>query len=131
MPTRTLDPRIDGRWLMSVLVVAAPPRMMTRPLLLMFVASFGSSLSFYLLLSVVPLYATSVAGGGVGAGFATGALMLSTVATELITPRLVAWFGYRLTFAAGLVLLGVPAFGLTATSTLAGIFALCLARGVG
>ncbi len=105
--------------------------MMTRPLMLMFVASFGSSISFYLLLSVVPLYATSVAAGGVGAGLATGALMLSTVATELVTPRLVARFGYRLTFAAGLLLLGAPAFAFTAASTMPGILAICLVRGVG
>ena len=46
-------------------------------------ASFGAMICFYLLLSVVPQYATSIGASGIGAGFATGALMLSTVAAEI------------------------------------------------
>ena len=38
--------------------------MLTRPLVLVFASSFGFSTSFYLLLSVVPLYAASVGAGG-------------------------------------------------------------------
>jgi len=60
---------------------------------LVFVASFGAMTGFYLLLSVVPLYAGSVGAGGVGAGLVTGALMAATVAGELAVPRLTAWFG--------------------------------------
>jgi MFS family permease len=85
-----------------------------------FVSSFGFSTSFYLMLSVVPLYATSVGAGGAGAGLATGALMLSTVAAELVTPLLVSRFGYRAVFAAGFVLLGAPAFALGAVPTAPG-----------
>jgi MFS family permease len=96
------------------------PRMLTRPLVLVFVSSFGFSTSFYLVLSVVPLYATSVGAGGAGAGFATGALMLSTVAAELVTPLLVSRFGYRAVFAAGFVLLGAPTFALGAVPTTPG-----------
>ena len=105
--------------------------MITRPLLLVFVVAFGMSTSFYLLVSAVPLYTTSVAAGGIGAGLATGALMLSTVAAELLTPRLVATLGYRLTLVVGLLLLGAPAFALITASTMAAILAVCLARGVG
>jgi MFS family permease len=94
--------------------------MLTRPLVLVFVSSFGFSTSFYLMLSVVPLYATSVGAGGGGAGLATGALMLSTVAAELVTPLLVSRFGYRAVFAAGFVLLGAPAFALGAVPTAPG-----------
>jgi Major Facilitator Superfamily len=54
--------------------VAPRRRIMSRALALAFVASFGASASFYLLLSVVPLYAASVGAGGVGAGLATGAV---------------------------------------------------------
>jgi hypothetical protein len=54
------------------------PRAMTRPLALVIASSFGFSTSFYLMLSVVPLYATSVGAGKSGTGLATGALMLST-----------------------------------------------------
>jgi predicted MFS family arabinose efflux permease len=98
---------------------------------LVFVASFGAMTGFYLLLSVVPLYAGSVGAGGVGAGLATGALMAATVAGELAVPRLTARFGYRMMLAAGLVLLGAPALALPAASTLAAIVAVSVVRGLG
>jgi MFS family permease len=94
-------------------------------------ASFGAMICFYLLLFVVPQYATSIGASGIGAGFATGALMLSTVATELATPRIVARFGYRITLAAGLALLGAPALALTVAHTMPAILAICLVRGAG
>lgn len=105
--------------------------MLTRPLVLVFASSFGFSTSFYLLLSVVPIYAASVGAGEAGAGLATGVLMLSTVAAELLTPLLLSRFGYRAVFAAGLVLLGAPAFALGFAPTLVSILAVCLARGFG
>ena len=107
------------------------PRIMSRSLVAVFVASFGALTSFYLLLSVVPMYAGSVGAGGVGGGLATGALMLSTVAAELATPTLVSRFGYRLAFAAGLLLLGAPTLALPASANLAGIMAVCVVRGLG
>ncbi|XUM01550.1 hypothetical protein ACQ86F_33585 [Streptomyces venezuelae ATCC 10712] len=65
----------------------ARPPLVTRPLLLRFVSIVGASTSFYLLLSVVPLYAEASSGGrGGAAGLATGALMLATVGGELATP---------------------------------------------
>lgn len=110
---------------------APRPSLITGPLLAVFVSAFGSATGFYLLLSAVPLYAASVGAGGTGAGLATGALMLSTVATEAVAPRLVARFGYRATLAAGLVLLGAPAFALGTASSMVGIVAVCLVRGAG
>jgi predicted MFS family arabinose efflux permease len=112
------------------------PAMMRRPLLslpliLVFFANFGAMCSFYLLLSVVPMYATTIGIGGVGAGLATGALMCSTVVAELVTPALLARFGRRYVLAAGLVLLGAPALALPASSTMLGIMAVCVVRGVG
>ena len=59
-------------------------RLVTPALLRVFVAEFGALTSFYLLLSVVPLYASSIRVGGDAAGLATGALMLCTVAAELL-----------------------------------------------
>jgi hypothetical protein len=47
---------------------AARPPILNRALLLVFAASFGAMTGFYLLLSVVPLYAGSVGAGGIGAG---------------------------------------------------------------
>lgn len=110
--------------------IARPP-IITRPLLLLFVADFGALTSFFLLLSVVPLYAASSGAGRAGAGLATGALTFATVAGELITPRLVARFGYRAVFGAGLLLLGLPALALTAAAGIAVIVAVSVVRGVG
>ena len=111
----------------------AEPRvtLLTRPMILLCSASFLAMVCFYLLLSVVPQYATSIGASGIGAGLATGALMLSTVATELATPRIVARFGYRATLASGLALLGAPALLLTVAHTMPTILAICLVRGAG
>jgi predicted MFS family arabinose efflux permease len=103
----------------------------SRPLALLFVSAFGAATSFYLLLSVVPLYASRAAPGGIGAGLANGTLMAATVAAELVTPRLVARFGYRRVLVVGLLLLGAPALALTASSGIAAIVAVCAVRGVG
>jgi predicted MFS family arabinose efflux permease len=96
-----------------------------------FVSTVGSTTSFYLLLSAVPLYATSEGAGAIGAGLATAALMGSTVATELATPRLLTRYGYRLVLAAGLLLLGAPALALTASASMPAILAVCVVRGLG
>ncbi|WP_327431940.1 MFS transporter [Streptomyces sp. NBC_01236] len=105
---------------------AARPPLLTRPLMLRFVSLIGSSVSFFLLLSVVPRYATAS-----GAGLATGALMLSTVLGELAAPRFVARHGYRVALVAGLCLLGVPALVLTVSHDLVWVAAVCLVRGLG
>ncbi|WP_328543305.1 MFS transporter [Streptomyces sp. NBC_00117] len=113
-------------------VAEARPRLMTRPLLLRFVTVVGSSASFFLLLSVVPVYAQSAPGGGSDkAGLVTGALMLATVAGELMAPWLAARCGYRVMLGAGLLLLGAPALALTVSRSLACIVTVCLVRGLG
>jgi len=108
------------------------PPLVTYPLLLRFATQLGSSASFCLLLSVVPLYARAAAGGS-APGLATGALMVTTVAGELVTPRLTAACGYRLTLAAGLILLGAPslALALAGPARLDLIMAVCVFRGLG
>ncbi|MEV6736326.1 MFS transporter [Streptomyces sp. NPDC051104] len=110
----------------------ARPRLVTRPLLLRFVTVIGSSASFFLLLSVVPAYAQSVPGRGSDqAGLVTGALMLATVAGELMAPWLAARCGHRVLLGAGLLLLGAPALALTASQSMGWIVAVCLVRGLG
>jgi predicted MFS family arabinose efflux permease len=104
---------------------------MSRALALVFAASFGAMWSFYLLLSVVPRYATSHGAGEVGAGGMTGALMGATVAAELAVPRLVGRFGYRAVLAVGLVLLGLPALALRAATSLPAIAGISAVRGMG
>ncbi|MFF3906416.1 MFS transporter [Streptomyces sp. NPDC001848] len=108
------------------------PRLVTPALLLRFVTVIGSSASFFLLLSVAPMYAQSVPGRGSDeAGLVTGSLMLTTVVGELAAPWLVARCGYRLTLGAGLLLLGAPALVLTVSSSMVWIVAVCLVRGLG
>lgn len=106
----------------------ARPPLLSRALLLRFATVFGASSSFYLLLSVVPLYA---AGSGGDPGLATGSLMLATVLGEAATPRLVTRFGYRSTLSAGLVLMGAPAPVLTVSGSMPWIAAVCFVRGIG
>src|SRR5258705_5654918 len=112
-------------------IAAARPRLVSRALLLLFFAAFGAMTGFYLLLSVVPLYASSVGAGGLGAGLTTGALMLATVAAELAAPALLARFGYRVVLGAGLLLLGAPALALPASASLPASLVACVVRGVG
>src|SRR5690348_11739198 len=109
----------------------ARPALLSPALLLLFAICFSSATSFYLLVSVVPMYTTTIGAGGAGAGASTAALMLATVLAELVIPRLLARFGYRTVVAAGLVLLGAPAFGLSAAASLPVILAICLVRGLG
>jgi predicted MFS family arabinose efflux permease len=106
------------------------PPLVTRPLLVRFISVIGAGISFYLPLSVVPLYMKS-SGSGAAAGWATSALLLATVAAELATPRLVSRAGYRLALTAGLVLLGAPALALLRPASLAVVVAVSIARGAG
>lgn len=115
---------------MTALETRPAPRLITRRLAVVFAVGFGAMTSFWLLLSVVPMYLGTTGGDG-AAGLATTALMLSTVTAELVVTRLVSRFGYRAVYAAGLVLLGAPALALPLTSATAAVLAVCLVRGLG
>lgn len=110
---------------------SAPEPLLTRPVALLLLITLGAFIGFSLLLSVVPLYVTAGGASSAGAGFATGALMLSTVASQLQVPRLVARLGYRAVLALGLTLLGAPVFLLSASPALPAVVGVSLARGVG
>lgn len=109
--------------------IAAPP-LLSRALLLRFVSVIGAAISFFLPLSVVPMFAEEAGAVG-GAGLATVALLLSTVACELVTPRLIALVGYRWSLALGLTLLGLPTLALTVSDSTWVIIAVSVVRGVG
>jgi MFS family permease len=111
--------------------IASRPPLVTYALLLRFAITLGASTSFYILLSVVPLYAGASGAGQNVAGLTTGALMFATVVGELVTPRLTARYGYRITLAAGLILLGAPALALIGSGSLPMILAVCVVRGLG
>src|SRR3954471_22458383 len=99
-------------------------------LLLRFVSVIGSSIGFYLPLSVMPMFADQ-AGSGSGVGLATVTLLLATVACELVTPRLVGRVGYRGALALGLTLLGAPTAVLTFSSNPGLILVISAVRGAG
>ncbi|MET9958244.1 MFS transporter [Streptomyces sp. NPDC006326] len=107
--------------------------LVTRALLLRFISILGASTSFYLLLSVVPGYATSGGEGGSGgqAGLTTGILMLATVIGEIATPALANRCGYRVVLGVGLGLLGAPTLALIFSQDVWCVLLVCLLRGLG
>jgi predicted MFS family arabinose efflux permease len=113
-------------------VTPAPrPRLLTGPVVRLFAADFAAMVSFYLLLSVVPLYTADRCMGTAGAGLSTGVLMFAAVAAELATPALAARLGYRRLLMGGLVLLGAPALVMPATASLLVLMLVSVVRGIG
>lgn len=104
---------------------------LNRPMVLLMLASFGGLTNFFLLLSVVPLYAGGSDAGDVGAGLSTGAMMLSTVLLELAAPKLLARLGYRAVLALGLFLLAAPSLLLIISPAIELVVAVSLVRGAG
>ncbi|MFC4122731.1 MFS transporter [Nonomuraea zeae] len=105
--------------------------MMNRSLNLMMAASVAGLLGFYLLFATVPLYAATGGAGELGAGAATGVMMLATVLAELAVPWLLARLGYRAVLGLGLALLGLPALLLPLSAALPLVLAASLLRGAG
>ena len=110
---------------------AARPHLVTGRFAAALLASFGALTSFYLLLSVTPMYAVSAGAGSTGAGLVTGSLMLTTVLAEFASSRLMRRYGYRAVFAAGALLLGGPVPALLAPHSMVTIVAVSILRGFG
>jgi MFS family permease len=114
---------------------AGPPapraRLVSGQLALVLMSSFGALTSFYLLLSVTPMYAVSAGAGSAEAGLVTGVFMLATVLAEFASPGLMKRFGHRAVFAVGALLLGGPALALLGPRSLLMIAAVSLVRGFG
>jgi predicted MFS family arabinose efflux permease len=106
-------------------------RLISGPLALVFLSSFGILTSFYLLLSVTPMYAAAAGASSAAAGLVTAALLLGTVAAELAAASLMKRFGYRPLLAAGAALLGIPALALLSSGPLIIIVAVGVVRGIG
>lgn len=113
LPVEQTQPLIDARFTRLLVMV------------------LGSGLSMYLLTSVVPLYLAANGSAGIGPGLATGAMMFSAVAVELLVPRMLARWGYRVVLGLGLVLMGAPALVLLTTSSLPIVVLVCVIRGAG
>lgn len=106
-------------------------RIITVPLAMVLLSTFGTLTSFFLLLSVTPMYAAAAGAGTAGAGLVTGTLLLGTVVAELAASAAIRRFGYRSVLAAGAVLLGVPTLALLSRASLGTIVAVSIVRGVG
>jgi MFS family permease len=129
--TQTLSPAHATRYTSRHTGPASRPRLVSGRFAAALLSSFGALTSFYLLLSVTPMYAMSAGAGSAGAGLVTGSLMLTTVLAEFASPRLLGRFGYRAVFAAGALLLGAPAPALLLPHSMATIIAVSIARGLG
>ena len=123
-PGRTLHGGPSGR-------PAPRARLLSGRLALALMSSFGALTSFYLMLSVTPMYAVSAGAGSAEAGVVTGSLMLATVLAEFASPRLMSRYGYRTVFAAGALLLGGPALALLSPHHVITIVVVSITRGVG
>jgi MFS family permease len=106
-------------------------RLVSLPLALVFLSSAATLTSFYLLLSVTPMFAAASGASGAGAGLVTGLPMLASVLAEGAAPALMARIGGRGLLAAGALLLGVPALGLLWSGSLGALLAVGLIRGLG
>jgi MFS family permease len=106
-------------------------RLVSGPLALVFLSEFCALTSFYLLLSVTPMYAAAAGTGSAGAGLVTGVLLLGTVAAELAAPILMRRYGYWALLLTGALLLGLPALALLPGGSLAVIVTVSVVRGFG
>src|ERR1700750_1272589 len=129
--TQALSPAHATRYTSRHTGPASRPRLVSARFAAALLSSFGALTSFYLLLSVTPMYAMSAGAGSAGAGLVTGSLIPTTVLAEVAPPRLLGRFGYRAVFAAGALLLGGPAPALLLPHSMATIIAVSIARGIG
>ena len=106
-------------------------KIMSPPLLWLLLFAMLALGSFFMLLSVVPLFASETGSGTVGAGLTTGAMMLATVITELFTAQAFTRFGQRKVIAVGVLLLSLPTLLLLVSSALPMVLAVSVLRGAG
>src|SRR5215471_14457025 len=106
-------------------------RIVSGRLALVFLSEFCALTSFYLLLSVTPMYAAAAGAGSAGAGLVTSVLLLGTVVAELAAPILMRRYGYWAMLVAGVLLLGVPALALLSGGSLVIIVTVSVVRGFG
>ena len=106
-------------------------RLVSGSFALVLVAALCMETSFFLLVSVTPMAAAADGATSAGAGLVTGVLLLGTVVAELASPVLMRRCGYRVTLAAGALLMGVPLLVLLANGTFVITMIASLARGFG
>lgn len=112
--------------------VAHPqPHLLTRTMLLFFLAFAASFVNFYLLFSVIPLYAVEELGRNATTGLPTGVMLLTVVVVELFVPAIVRRLGYRVGATLGAALLSVPVLAVIAIPDFVVLLIVSCARGAG
>ena len=106
-------------------------RLLTGGLARVLLSTFVTLTSFFVLLSVTPLYVRAAGGGTSGAGLATGSLLLSAVVAEMVAPSLIRRHGGRMVLGLGAVLLGAPTLALLGSGQLVMVMAVSTLRGLG
>jgi MFS family permease len=106
-------------------------RLVSGPLAIVFLFSAGALTSFYLLLSVAPMYTAAAGASQAWAGLVTGLPMLASVLAEGAAPALMRRAGSRCVLAAGAVLLGAPTLVLLLHGGLGVMLAVSVIRGLG
>lgn len=99
-----------------------------RPLFIVSAAGFSG---YSALLPVAPLWAAHGGAGTAGAGLVNGVLLLATVLTQLVVPRLLSLFGYGRVVVAGLLFMGLPGLAYSISDALGPVLAWSAVRGVG
>ena len=99
--------------------------------MLVLASNFCLLCSFYLLVSVTPMYASSAGAGTAGAGLLTGTMLAGTVLAELASPALMRRCGLRGVLAAGAIMLGVPSLWLLGLTGYGVLIAASVVRGFG
>lgn len=110
---------------------APPAGLRSSAFRLLLLATLASFSSYILLLPTVPLWVIEGGAGEFGAGATTAVFMLTTVLTQLVMPWLLDHGGYKWTFTAGALLLGLPTPLLLLSSDLAPVLVLSAIRGIG
>lgn len=111
--------------------VAPSASLLTRQMISFLLFSIAAYSCFAMLLSVVPLFASTTHDSSFAAGLAMGTMMLGTVITELWTHQILARFGYRQAMGTAVILLAVPALVFIWSSALVTIVLVSLVRGAG
>ncbi len=108
-----------------------PPVWRTRGIPALLAVTAAGFAGYAVLLPVAPLWAVRGGAGSAGAGLVNGALLLATVATQGLVPRLLRRHGTGRTLTAGLLLLGGPSLLYLVSDGLAWILAMSVLRGLG
>jgi MFS family permease len=107
------------------------PRLVSKPLALVFMAEFACLTSFFLLISVLPMAAAAAGASSAAAGLINGALLAGTVIAEAAAAVVIRRFGYRVVLGCGALLLGAPTLALLSREPQAVMIAVSFFRGLG